>query len=151
MSDNLTGDMVAEFIRDFGASLDPRLWLELVKEETAELEEAIEGSDKAHILKEMTDLMYVQIGFNFMAVGPEQLNLYSDAEKGEAMSVLTKAAATYDSALEALGDLNYFEAFRRVHLSNMSKMGEDGLPIKSESGKIMKGPHYREPTFGDLI
>ena len=33
--------------------------------------------------------------------------------------------------------------FDAVHNSNMSKLGEDGKPIKREDGKILKGPNYR--------
>jgi len=32
-----------------------------------------------------------------------------------------------------------------VHESNMSKLGEDGKPIKDEGGKALKGPNYRPP------
>lgn len=69
-------------------------------------------------------------------------------------------------ALDALADIRYvvdgtvskcgltpvfYEAFDRVHFSNMSKLGEDGAPIKDESGKIMKGPNYRPVDLSDLI
>ena len=53
-------------------------------------------------------------------------------------------------AAVALG-LNLEEAFIRVHKSNMSKLGEDGKPIRREDGKILKGPHYKEPNLEDLV
>ena len=34
------------------------------------------------------------------------------------------------------------EAFKRVHQSNMSKLGPDGLPVRNENGKVLKGPNY---------
>lgn len=43
------------------------------------------------------------------------------------------------------------EAFIRVHESNMSKLGEDGKPIKREDGKVLKGPNYFEPDLSDLV
>ena len=43
------------------------------------------------------------------------------------------------------------EAFKRVHESNMSKLGEDGKPIYREDGKVMKGPNYKAPNLDDLI
>lgn len=43
------------------------------------------------------------------------------------------------------------EAFSRVHQSNMSKLGENGLPIYREDGKVMKGPNYRPPNLDDLV
>jgi len=43
------------------------------------------------------------------------------------------------------------EAMNRVHLSNMSKLGEDGKPIYREDGKVLKGPNYEPPTLTDLL
>lgn len=43
------------------------------------------------------------------------------------------------------------EAFKRVHESNMSKLGDDGKPAYREDGKIMKGPNYKPPELGDLV
>jgi len=42
-------------------------------------------------------------------------------------------------------------AYNRVHASNMSKLGEDGKPIRREDGKILKGPNYYEPSLIDLV
>lgn len=43
------------------------------------------------------------------------------------------------------------EAVRRVHQSNMSKLGDDGKPIFREDGKVLKGPNYRPPFLNDLV
>ena len=43
------------------------------------------------------------------------------------------------------------EAFRRVHASNMSKLGKDGKPIRRVDGKVLKGPNYFEPDLSDLV
>jgi len=51
---------------------------------------------------------------------------------------------------EALG-WNLDEAVKRVHESNMSKLGADGKPIYREDGKVLKGPYYKEPYLGDLV
>ncbi len=66
-------------------------------------------------------------------------------------------------ALKELADLVYvafqyaenmewdlIEAYRRVHQSNMSKLGEDMKPIRREDGKILKGPNYAPPNLDDL-
>lgn len=42
------------------------------------------------------------------------------------------------------------EAMRRVHKSNMSKLGEDGKPIYRGDGKVLKGPNYAPPNLKDL-
>lgn len=41
------------------------------------------------------------------------------------------------------------EAFRRVHASNMSKLGSDGKPILRGDGKVLKGPNYFTPDMTD--
>ena len=67
-------------------------------------------------------------------------------------------------ALKELADLVYVcyqyaenmgwlldEALDRVHLSNMSKLDEQGKPIYREDGKVLKGPNYKPPTLTDLV
>ena len=48
-------------------------------------------------------------------------------------------------------DWDLDEAMRRVHESNMSKLGEDGKPIYRADGKVLKGPNYKPPYLNDLI
>ena len=51
-------------------------------------------------------------------------------------------------------NMNWFldEALNRVHISNMSKLGEDGKPkYREKDGKVLKGPNYKPPDLSDLI
>jgi len=41
--------------------------------------------------------------------------------------------------------------FDEVHLSNLSKLGEDGKPIFREDGKVIKGPNYFKPDLKTII
>jgi phosphoribosyl-ATP pyrophosphohydrolase len=43
------------------------------------------------------------------------------------------------------------EIFDEVHLSNMSKLGDDGKPIYREDGKVLKGPRYRPPDVQSIL
>ena len=43
------------------------------------------------------------------------------------------------------------EVFAEVHLSNMSKLGEDGKPIYREDGKVLKGPYYHPPDIQGVL
>ena len=43
------------------------------------------------------------------------------------------------------------EAFNLVHASNMSKLGDDGKPIRRDDGKILKGPNYKAPDLSALV
>ena len=69
-----------------------------------------------------------------------------------------------EHALKELADLVYVcyqyaenmgwfldEALNRVHLSNMSKLDEDGKPILRDDGKVLKGPNYKPPDLSDLF
>jgi|TARA_E500000331_G_scaffold158165_1_gene153404 predicted HAD superfamily Cof-like phosphohydrolase len=71
---------------------------------------------------------------------------------------------TREACLKELADLVYVcaqyaenmdwdleQAIRRVHTSNMSKLGADGKPIYREDGKVLKGPNYQPPNLTDLV
>lgn len=73
-------------------------------------------------------------------------------------------ATTPENLLKELADLVYVtygfaatfgwdldEAVRRIHASNMSKLGLDGKPIYREDGKVLKGPNYKAPDLQDLV
>ena len=83
----------------------------------------------------------------------------------EAEGMLFRKNTTIESeALKELADLIYVcyqyaenmgwlldEALDRVHLSNMSKLDNEGKPIYREDGKVLKGPNYKPPTLTDLV
>lgn len=65
---------------------------------------------------------------------------------------------------DAIGDLDYVVAgtnlvwgipaelvVQEIHRSNMSKLGEDGKPMKNEYGKVLKGPGYFEPNLKPIL
>jgi hypothetical protein len=43
------------------------------------------------------------------------------------------------------------EVFNEIQASNMSKLGENGLPIYREDGKILKGPEYFKPNITAIL
>jgi len=87
----------------------------------------------------------------------------------EELDELKEALAAGDmvETLDALIDLQYVldgaflsfglhgvktAAFNEVHRSNMSKLGEDGKPIRREGdGKVMKGPNYFKPDMAQFV
>ena len=90
----------------------------------------------------------------------EEFKEFLDAENQLIMGLKINAS----ECLKELADLVYVcyqyaenldwdldEALNRVHASNMSKLGEDGKPIRREDGKILKGPNYKEPSLIDLV
>ena len=143
---------VAEFIRTFDASLDPKLWLSLLEEEFAELEAEL-GKDprSAETLKELVDVFYVFAPIIVLMDAAESAQFVSPALDERAKALLSRISEVGTKHV-ALFDRDVFiEAFKRVHASNMSKLGDDGKPIRREDGKIMKGPNYKAPDLSDLV
>ena len=67
---------------------------------------------------------------------------------------------------DALGDMLYIlcgtiiehglqhkidEVFNEIQRSNMSKLGENGVPIYREDGKVLKGPNYFKPHIKEIL
>lgn len=130
--------MVREFWIKFEQQPTPDLYGDLVREEAKEVQEAAR-----HFLKEITDLHYVFAGLQIL-IGNDRAELILDEATRGVSPYITAMMRAIPAEIKA-------EAYRRVHESNMSKLGEDGQPIKREDGKILKGPNYREPHLTDLI
>ena len=47
--------------------------------------------------------------------------------------------------------INLDKCFEEVQNSNMSKLGEDGKPIYTDKGKVMKGPNYFKPNLNKFV
>lgn len=122
-------EKVKDWCTIFDASKEPWLWMTLVIEEFSETLEAF--------------------GFS-------NIRVLFDSE--------TKAEMDKVKLLDGICDLiwvtiglglsfhwNVDKAFEEVYESNMSKLGEDGKPIKRDDGKIMKGPNFREPRLKKFV
>ena len=107
-----------------------KLGLKLIEEETEEFREAVEN------LFENTEC----------GEGEDVLN---DNREDLAKELTDILYVCYWTAAKIGIDVN--EAFRRVHASNMSKLGPDGKPIKREDGKVLKGPGYHAPDLSDIV
>jgi predicted HAD superfamily Cof-like phosphohydrolase len=70
----------------------------------------------------------------------------------------------YVEVCDALGDMLYIiygtcvsygipinEIFQEIHNSNLSKLDEQGKPIRREDGKILKGPNFFQPNIPKII
>lgn len=100
------------------------------------------------------------------ALGPPSLEALRVALIAEELDELVEAFQVRDlvAVADALGDLAYVifgaavtfgidldAVVSEIHRSNMTKLGEDGLPIRDESGKVRKGPHYDPPQLRPLL
>ena len=141
-------ECLEEFILTFKASLDPRLWVTLIREELKELQDEKVGT--VEHLKEVADLLYVLEGFRL--VSPNYLDLLVDDEELESIDTLLEMVdKELGNADGFYGHSTVYDAFLMVHDSNMSKLDEDGKPIFREDGKVLKGPDYRAPDLSYLL
>jgi NTP pyrophosphatase (non-canonical NTP hydrolase) len=46
---------------------------------------------------------------------------------------------------------DFDEAFKQVHVSNMSKLDNNGQPIYRKDGKVLKSDNYVPPDLSDLV
>jgi hypothetical protein len=130
--------LVEEFQLAFGTPT-PDLQMKLVLEENDELKEAM-----VNALKESCDFLYVLEGLTLSHVSAG-----SDPEKTMKVQAHVNIIK---GLLESIWGTDILEeAFKRVHASNMSKLGPDGKPIRREDGKVLKGPAYKQADLTDLI
>jgi len=71
----------------------------------------------------------------------------TDAEAFKELCDVVYVCAQY--AANQRWDLD--EGLKRVHESNLTKLGSDGKPLRRADGKVMKGPNYKPPVLTDLV
>lgn len=145
-------DMVTEFNQVFECNDSIDLRLALASEETDELIAAFKAAQESpegptfeileNILKEMADVTYTVEGLE-QVILPRGLILNP--------SLADKLTACQKVVRSLFGWPAIEEAIRRVHASNMSKLGSDGKPVRREDGKVLKGPNYKAPDLSDLV
>ncbi|MGE4313659.1 MAG: hypothetical protein AB7E85_05240 [Pseudobdellovibrionaceae bacterium] len=103
---------------------------------------------------DITDEMTNALRINLLAEELDELKeALANNDIVEVLDALTDLQYVLDGAYLSFGLQGYKEiAFHEVHSSNMSKLGEDGKPIRRpEDGKILKGPNYRAPDIAALL
>jgi len=169
---SLTAVMQAqvEFHEKFNVPVNPKMqatYAKLVEEEHEEWVEEYYGMDSKEYdeLKELADLLYVTAGLayqykydltktipvpaphSYEALITEYVSdIASNKRSKYTLSELMYAIFCYADAM----NWNLNEAYKRVHESNLSKLGEDGKPIYREDGKVLKGPNYKPADLTDL-
>lgn len=144
------------------------LYVRLVDEEHEEwIEEYYDPNSHEHDeLKELTDLLYVTSGLayqhGFKLTQPPAYNRRKryDDEITDYVSEIVTGNVYEDTVNSLIASIfgyacymgwDLMKAYTRVHASNMSKLGEDGKPVRRADGKVLKGPNYIPPSLKDLI
>ena len=147
-------DDVQTFMRIMDTNRDFVWWADtLIVEETKELKQAHEQNEgMSQIFKESADLFYVVAGF-YNSLPAAATLIVSDEINDrialilqDAWNTLATISHEYKIPIELFGT-----AFSIVHASNMSKLDDDGNPIRREDGKIMKGPKYMAPDMSSVV
>jgi len=114
-------------------TVDPdtaRLRIELIREEFEEFVQGILGDPEAQVS---------------ISTGPGgEPNIIEIAD-----ALADMAYVIYGAAIVHGIDLDAVVA--EVHRSNMSKLGEDGKPLRREDGKTLKGPNYFPPNIAAAL
>ncbi len=118
-------------------------------------------------VKEWCEATDIEVGDKPKNISPERARLRFNLMAEENTEYLEACAA--DDTVEiadALGDMLYIllgtmlehgmqdhivRVFNEIHRSNMSKMDDEGKPIRREDGKILKGPKYFRPNIKKII
>lgn len=142
-----TNAMVREFhtavgapIHDGPPTLDfPRaqLRIDLIGEEFAELLDAYYGKAAGDLIR--ADLEHIK---EHLDDGNRDVVEFADA------------CADLDYVIQGAtieAGIPHPDVVTEVHRSNMSKLGDDGLPLLRHDGKVMKGPNYSPPDVAAAL
>lgn len=159
-----------EFCDKFGIPQTPEtihLYASLIEEEHEEWVEDYYSMESFEYqeLKELADILYVTAGLAFhLNYNIKKAKVYKISEYYDySITDLVSEIATGDISETTLSNLMYClygyadamgwdldEAYKRVHDSNLSKLGDDGKPVYRHDGKVLKGPNYAPPFLEDL-
>ena len=169
---------VGEFHDAFGVergNVDVELRYKLFKEEFEEYKDAKTLVDKADAI---VDMLYIACG-TIDLHEYEYYNKWSEKDiipEAETLQIIRENLSTYKNYKEFLVfediillclDLAYInnildklpQLFEEVHLSNLSKLDDNGKPIINDGildpskpiGKILKGKNYFEPRLKEIL
>ena len=103
---------------------------------------------------DLTDPQTNALRINLLAEELDELKeAIENSDHVEVLDALIDLQYVLDGAFLSFGLADVKEAaFAEVHASNMSKLGEDGKPIRREGdGKVLKGPNYFKPDMAQFI
>jgi len=115
-------------------------------------------------LKELADVLYVTAGLaHQMGYKITKGVKYTKTNYDESITDIVSEIANGVKDSKTLQELMYClygyanamgwnldEAYARVHSSNLSKLGDDGKPVRRDDGKVLKGENYKPPFLVDL-
>jgi hypothetical protein len=146
--------LVKGWMEAFGVEVNLELQESLLVEEAYELIHLVADHPPtieviSKFLKEAIDVYFVLFGYFQMLDETGEIVSISDDTK-KVLNVALEMVALTIMLDPVVNNQIFGEAFERVVASNMTKLGDDGKPVRNEAGKIMKGPNYVAPDLADL-
>ena len=141
--------VVQEFHDAFGAEKSIDLRMRLIEEEFVELIEAFAIDNSIETIESLENILKEACDLTYVIAGTELTLLNSGL--GLTKPFLMSMYQPVGEVIKIIGVEKFNEAFMRVHQSNMSKLGDDGQPVRREDGKVLKGPNYKPPVLTDLV
>ena len=146
---NMVKNFYIKFNQDkyFGEMTDKRLILrdKLLNEEVEEYLKAKSNNDKVEMLDGICDMYYIYFGTLLEVLG-DNIDKCIELLTRENNDILIKIFEDFKKDFDDV----FYEAFKEVHRSNMSKL-ENGKPIFRKDGKIIKGKNYFRPNLKQFI
>lgn len=143
---------INEFNLVFDVEPNPELYANLVIEEVNEWqEELLMHGWTENLLKETADILYVLEGLLNANVDEQlQISEETDERLDEALTLVLNIIIPFCHHYYTPNTI--LLAFKETHRSNLSKLGEDGKPIRRKSdNKVLKGPNYTPADMSDLV
>lgn len=146
-------EMLKDFQTAFGFTVAEQLSLEpfTVEEEEKLLPSVLSAT---RVLEHLSDIPTTSERALRIKLLCEEMSEYLNAEYNNDIVEIS----------DGLTDIHYIAAgtetvygipgekvFNYIHLNNMSKLGEDGKPIKREDGKLLKPEGYQSPDVRQLL
>ncbi len=141
----------------FGVVTNFELQNDLIQEESVEFLEVVAGIGQdgydlefaTNFLKEISDVTFVLMGYQIMKEADPDNAYLSETTAYHVMGVNKVHDMFATKLAHMLPDLEV-EAFNRVFESNMSKLDDNGKPVRNADGKVMKGANYKHADLTDL-
>ena len=147
--------LVKDWMEAFEVETNLELQESLIVEEAYELLYVVVENQEPTIevlsefLKESSDFYFVLYGYLQMLDETGETVSINDSTKN-VFELVCEMVAEIVLLDPEVNDQIFGEAFERVVASNMTKLGDDGKPVRNEAGKVMKGPNYVAPDLTDL-
>jgi NTP pyrophosphatase (non-canonical NTP hydrolase) len=139
---------IEEFHKTYEVKKNIPLYVDLLAEEAYEfMEEIVKHGITPNLLKETADVIYILEGLLAMI---EEDELDFDTYKLlDIIDMINRYVIPLATCVFTQNQI--YMAFMETHRSNMSKLDKNGLVLRREDGKVLKGPNFSPADMTKLF